>query len=260
MACRYSAWVTRRRTGPARPGFFAWRAPAAMREDLFRLVCARRLPGTHVMAVGERQGLALSRQLHEAGISVLRRKVYAARPMRVLPADIAADSGGGKTPGRFVLFRGNGPRLRPAAAAKHRRDHRLRAEPGGRFGPRWLALGGNSCRCSPHRSRSDGVIVMSDSETISSPEPVPAETAVPACAEPVPAAPRAAPFALALSAAGADCAARRGGGIFVVPAAGGGGQCHAARGAAGAGRRSAPACDPDAAGFGQRRRARRTSR
>ncbi|HEY1856917.1 uroporphyrinogen-III synthase [Acidocella sp.] len=58
--------------------------------DLFRLVCARRLPGTHVMAVGERQGLALARQLHEAGISVLRRKVYAARPLRVLPADIAA--------------------------------------------------------------------------------------------------------------------------------------------------------------------------
>jgi uroporphyrinogen-III synthase len=66
--------------------------------DLFRLVRARRLPGTHMMAVGERQGLALARQLHEAGISVLRRKVYAARPMRVLPPDIAADLAAMKIP------------------------------------------------------------------------------------------------------------------------------------------------------------------
>ena len=53
--------------------------------DLLRLVASRRLTGTHVMAVGERHGLALARQLREAGISVLRRKVYAARPLRVLP-------------------------------------------------------------------------------------------------------------------------------------------------------------------------------
>lgn len=52
---------------------------------LLRLITSRRLPGTHVMAVGERHGLALARQLREAGISVLRRKVYAARPLRALP-------------------------------------------------------------------------------------------------------------------------------------------------------------------------------
>jgi uroporphyrinogen-III synthase len=52
---------------------------------LLRLVTSRRLPGTHVMAVGERHGLALARQLREAGISVLRRKVYAAQPLRALP-------------------------------------------------------------------------------------------------------------------------------------------------------------------------------
>jgi uroporphyrinogen-III synthase len=54
-------------------------------SDLFRLITSRGLPGLHVMAVGERQGLGLFRQLREAGISVLRRKVYAARPLRALP-------------------------------------------------------------------------------------------------------------------------------------------------------------------------------
>lgn len=54
-------------------------------EDLVRLIVARRVAGLHVMAVGERQGLVLCRQLREAGISVLRRKVYAARPLRALP-------------------------------------------------------------------------------------------------------------------------------------------------------------------------------
>jgi uroporphyrinogen-III synthase len=53
--------------------------------SLLRLITSRRLPGTHVMAVGERHGLALARQLREAGISVLRRKVYAAQPLRALP-------------------------------------------------------------------------------------------------------------------------------------------------------------------------------
>ncbi len=59
--------------------------------DLFRLIAARRLPGTHLLASGERQGMALASQLREAGFSVLRRKVYAARPVRVLPPDVAAD-------------------------------------------------------------------------------------------------------------------------------------------------------------------------
>jgi uroporphyrinogen-III synthase len=66
--------------------------------DLFGLVCARRLPGTHLLASGERQGLALAQQLRAAGFSVLRRKVYAARPARALPADIAADLAAEKIP------------------------------------------------------------------------------------------------------------------------------------------------------------------
>ena len=55
-------------------------------NDLFKLVTARHRPGTHVMAVGERHGLALCRQLRAAGIQVLRRKVYVAKPLRKLPA------------------------------------------------------------------------------------------------------------------------------------------------------------------------------
>jgi uroporphyrinogen-III synthase len=55
-------------------------------RDLLDLVTARRLAGTHVLAVGERHGLELAGQLRAAGISVLRRKVYAARPARILPA------------------------------------------------------------------------------------------------------------------------------------------------------------------------------
>jgi uroporphyrinogen-III synthase len=56
-------------------------------QDLLRLITARRLPGLHVMAVGERHGIGLQRDLREAGISVIRRKVYAARPLRALPGE-----------------------------------------------------------------------------------------------------------------------------------------------------------------------------
>lgn len=54
-------------------------------RDLFRLVTARRIPGLHVMAVGQRQGLALCRQLAAAGIQVMRRKAYSASALRSLP-------------------------------------------------------------------------------------------------------------------------------------------------------------------------------
>jgi uroporphyrinogen-III synthase len=56
-------------------------------QDLLRLITARRLPGLHVMAVGERHGIGLQRDLRAAGISVIRRKVYAARPLRALPSE-----------------------------------------------------------------------------------------------------------------------------------------------------------------------------
>ena len=66
--------------------------------DLFRLVCARRLPGTHLLAAQERHGLALAQQLRAAGLPVVRRKVYAARPARALPPGIAADLAAEKIP------------------------------------------------------------------------------------------------------------------------------------------------------------------
>jgi uroporphyrinogen-III synthase len=71
-------------------GFSKVESASGDAHDLFRLVAARRVGGTHLLAVGERHGLALARQLRAAGISVLRRKVYAARPMREIPADAAA--------------------------------------------------------------------------------------------------------------------------------------------------------------------------
>ena len=70
-------------------GFGRVESAAGDADDLFRLITARRLPGLHVMAVGERQGLGLFRQLREAGISVVRRKVYAARPLRTFPEGVA---------------------------------------------------------------------------------------------------------------------------------------------------------------------------
>jgi uroporphyrinogen-III synthase len=66
-------------------GFISVTSAAGDARDLFRLITARRLPGPHLLATGERHGLALTRQLREAGISVQRRTVYAARPIRALP-------------------------------------------------------------------------------------------------------------------------------------------------------------------------------
>jgi uroporphyrinogen-III synthase len=66
-------------------GFSSVESAAGTADDLFRIITARRLPGTHLLASGERQGLALARRLRAAGIPVLRRTVYAARPIRALP-------------------------------------------------------------------------------------------------------------------------------------------------------------------------------
>ncbi len=71
-------------------------------NDLFRLIVARGLPGTHLMAVGERHGLALQRRLRAAGVTVLRRTVYAARPLRALPE--AAAEALGRAQVDAVLF------------------------------------------------------------------------------------------------------------------------------------------------------------
>jgi len=69
-------------------GFHKIESAAGDAQDLAALIIARRLPGTHVMAVGARHGLWLARQLRAAGISLIRRSVYAARPVRALPGDV----------------------------------------------------------------------------------------------------------------------------------------------------------------------------
>jgi uroporphyrinogen-III synthase len=57
-------------------------------DALFQLIAARRLPGLHLLAVGERHGLALLARLRGAGISAMRRKVYTVSPLRHLPEAI----------------------------------------------------------------------------------------------------------------------------------------------------------------------------
>ena len=59
-------------------------------DDLFRLVVARRLPGLHLLAAGARHGVALTRRLRQAGVSVERRAVYTATPISKLADDVRA--------------------------------------------------------------------------------------------------------------------------------------------------------------------------
>jgi uroporphyrinogen-III synthase len=77
-------------------GFVSVESAAGDAKTLFRLITARRIPGTHLLAVGQRHGLALARQLREAGITVVRRSVYSAAPLRELPAAIGAALGAGE--------------------------------------------------------------------------------------------------------------------------------------------------------------------
>jgi uroporphyrinogen-III synthase len=63
-------------------GFHRVESAAGDGRDLARLIIARRLPGPHVMAVGQRHGMVLAAQLREAGLAVLRRTVYRATPLR----------------------------------------------------------------------------------------------------------------------------------------------------------------------------------
>jgi uroporphyrinogen-III synthase len=71
-------------------GFASVESAAGDAQALFRLINARRIAGSYLMAVGERHGLGLARQLREAGIPVVRRCVYSAQPLRVLPAALRA--------------------------------------------------------------------------------------------------------------------------------------------------------------------------
>jgi uroporphyrinogen-III synthase len=71
-------------------GFASVESAAGDAKALFRLIAMRRITGVHLLAVGERHGLALARQLRAAGITVVRRSVYAAQPLRILPAAMRA--------------------------------------------------------------------------------------------------------------------------------------------------------------------------
>ncbi len=59
-------------------------------DDLYKLILAQRISGTYLLAVGERHGLALAKNLRAAGITLVRRTVYAATPLRGLPQAAAA--------------------------------------------------------------------------------------------------------------------------------------------------------------------------
>ena len=83
-------------------GFSRVESASGDAADLLRLIRERHLPGLHVMAVGERHGLALARQLRAAGFSVARRTVYAARPLRALPEAARTALAGGEI--RAALF------------------------------------------------------------------------------------------------------------------------------------------------------------
>ncbi len=66
-------------------GFSSVESAAGDARDLFRLICARRIAGPHLMAVGQGHGVALAGQLRGAGFTVTRRVVYTAKPLSALP-------------------------------------------------------------------------------------------------------------------------------------------------------------------------------
>jgi uroporphyrinogen-III synthase len=71
-------------------GFTAVESAAGDAGDLLLLAADRRIEGLHLLAVGEGHGQALAGQLRERGIRLIRRKVYATRHMRSLPAPVKA--------------------------------------------------------------------------------------------------------------------------------------------------------------------------
>jgi uroporphyrinogen-III synthase len=65
-------------------------------DDLYELIIAHRRAGTHLLATGERHGLALAAQLREAGFNVLRRAVYAASAVKSLTPEARIALAGGE--------------------------------------------------------------------------------------------------------------------------------------------------------------------
>ncbi len=102
-------------------GFVSVESAAGDAKDLFRLITMRRISGPHLLAVGERHGLALARQLRATGIAVVRRTVYSARPLRVLPAEIRAALAAGEI-GKALFYSAETAkafiRLQPPATAQ----------------------------------------------------------------------------------------------------------------------------------------------
>jgi uroporphyrinogen-III synthase len=70
-------------------GFQTVHSASGDAEDLSRLIIAHHLPGTHLLAVGERHGQRLASQLRQAGLKNSRRAVYTASPVRTLPGHTA---------------------------------------------------------------------------------------------------------------------------------------------------------------------------
>ena len=68
-------------------------------EALARLVIARKMPGLHVLAVGERHGQKLATDLRAAGVCVLRRRVYTVTKLRAMPEAVRSGLAAGEFTG-----------------------------------------------------------------------------------------------------------------------------------------------------------------
>jgi len=101
-------------------GFSSVLSASGDARDLEKLILRHRLPGTHLLAVGQRHGQALAGNLREAGIKILRRAVYTASPIRSLRAE-AADALSGKRVHAALFYSAETvrafTRLRPAGTA-----------------------------------------------------------------------------------------------------------------------------------------------
>ncbi len=77
-------------------GFCSVASAGGTARELEVLVLSRRLPGVHLLAAGQRHGQALTRRLRAGGITVERRAVYAASPVRALPDEVQASLAAGE--------------------------------------------------------------------------------------------------------------------------------------------------------------------
>jgi uroporphyrinogen-III synthase len=77
-------------------GFFFVESANGDATDLFRLIRAQNVPGTHLLVTGQGLGLALAAQLRAAGTRIIRRTVYKASPVKSFPPDAAQALASGK--------------------------------------------------------------------------------------------------------------------------------------------------------------------